>query len=306
MTINATDVKNLREKTGAGMMDCKKALVETNGNFDKAIDWLRAKGLAAASKKSGRVAAEGLTSVNIKDNTAVIVEVNSETDFVAKNVQFQKLVREITDLALSNNSLESLKQAKTASGKTVEEEILNNVATIGENMSLRRIDSITVLNGIVTSYIHNMVADNLGKIAVIVGLESEASDKEKLLNLGHKLAMHIAANNPQSIDAASLDQAIIEREKSIFTEQSKLSGKPDDIIEKMVEGRIRKFLAEVVLLEQNFLFDDKLTITQVLKNAEKELGAAIKITKFVRYELGEGIIQEEKNFADEVASVVYG
>ncbi|XVN42997.1 MAG: translation elongation factor Ts [Candidatus Rickettsia vulgarisii] len=306
MTINAIDIKNLREKTGAGMMDCKKALVENNGDFDKAVDWLRAKGLAAASKKSGRVAAEGLTSVNVKDNTGVVVEVNSETDFVAKNIQFQQLVREITDLALTNNDLESLKTAKTKSGKNVEEEILNNVATIGENMSLRRVDSITVSEGIVASYVHNMVADNLGKIAVIIGLESKATDKEKLLKLGHQLAMHIAANNPQSIDAASLDQAIVEREKNVFTEQSRASGKPDNIIEKMVEGRIRKFLAEVVLLEQNFLFDDKLTISQVLQNAEKELGASIKITKFVRFELGEGIVQEEKNFADEVASVVKG
>ncbi|MCC8417333.1 MAG: translation elongation factor Ts [Rickettsia endosymbiont of Bryobia graminum] len=306
MITNAIDVKNLREKTGAGMMDCKKALVETNGDFDKAADWLRAKGLAAASKKSGRVAAEGLTSVNVKDSIGVVVEVNSETDFVAKNVQFQNLVNEITNLALTNNNLESLKLAKTKSGKTVQEEILENVATIGENMSLRRVDSITISKGVIASYIHNKVADNLGKIAVIIGLESEASNKEKLLTLGHQLAMHIAANNPQSIDATSLDQVIVEREKNVFTEQSRASGKPDNIIEKMVEGRIRKFLAEVVLLEQSFLFDDKSTITQVLQNAEKELGSPIKITKFIRYELGEGIVQEEKNFANEVASVVKG
>lgn len=306
MIINAIDVKNLREKTGAGMMDCKKALVETNGDFDKAADLLRAKGLAAASKKSGRVAAEGLTSVNVKDSIGVVVEVNSETDFVAKNVQFQNLVNEITNLALTNNNLESLKLAKTKSEKTVEEEIFEKVTTIGENMSLRRVDSITISKGVIASYIHNKVADNLGKIAVIIGLESEASNKEKLLTLGHQLAMHIAANNPQSIDATSLDQAIVEREKNVFTEQSRASGKPDNIIEKMVEGRIRKFLAEVVLLEQSFLFDDKSTITQVLQNAEKELGSPIKITKFIRYELGEGIVQEEKNFADEVASVVKG
>ncbi|WP_367364597.1 translation elongation factor Ts [Candidatus Tisiphia endosymbiont of Nedyus quadrimaculatus] len=302
--INAGLVKQLREKTGAGMMDCKKALLETKGDFEAAIDWLRKKGLSAAAKKADRIAAEGLTAIHIKDNVGAIIEVNSETDFVARNDKFQQLVRNIAELALKQDNLPSLKLAKTSTGRSVEEEILDNIATIGENLNLRRMDVLQVSEGIVASYVHNTVADGLGKISVIVGLQSATKDKAKLLELGQKIATHIAASNPYSLDTSTLDQTLIERERNIFFEQSKASGKPDNIIEKMVEGRIRKFLAEVVLLEQNFLFDDKLTVFEVMDNTAKELGTSIKITQFIRYELGAGIKQEDKNFADEVAAVM--
>ncbi|WP_375327308.1 translation elongation factor Ts [Candidatus Tisiphia endosymbiont of Nemotelus uliginosus] len=302
--VDASLVKQLREKSGAGMMDCKKALVETNGDFEKAIDWLRTKGLSTAAKKANRIATEGVTAVKVQEKTGVIVEVNSETDFVARNVKFQQLVDNITELGLHYDNLESLKIAKTPSGKTVNEEILDNIATIGENLTLRRMNLLTVSEGIVSSYVHNAIVNNQGKISVLIGLESTVQDKSTLSELGRKIAIHIAANNPYSLDAASLEQAVIDRERKIFIEQSQASGKPDNIIEKMVEGRIRKFLAEVVLLEQNFLFDDKLTIAQVIKKAEIELGGAIKISRFIRYELGEGIVQEEKNFANEVAAVI--
>ncbi|MCC8483252.1 MAG: translation elongation factor Ts [Rickettsia endosymbiont of Labidopullus appendiculatus] len=302
--INAGLVKQLRERTGAGMMDCKKALLETKGDFEPAIDWLRKKGLSAAAKKSDRVAAEGLTAIHIKDNVGVIIEVNSETDFVARNDKFQQLVKNIATLALQQSNLQALKLAKTSTGRSVDEEILDHIATIGENLNLRRVDALQVSEGVVASYVHNTVVEGLGKISVLVGLQSTSKEKAKLLELGQKIATHIAANNPYSLDVSSLDQTLVEREKDIFFEQSKASGKPDNIIEKMVEGRIRKFLAEVVLLEQNFLFDDKLTISQVIDNAAKELGASIKITQFIRYELGEGIKQEDKNFADEVAAVI--
>ncbi|WP_341754131.1 translation elongation factor Ts [Candidatus Tisiphia endosymbiont of Dioctria rufipes] len=302
--INAGLVKQLREKTGAGMMDCKKALLETKGDFEAAIDWLRKKGLSAAAKKADRIAAEGLTAIHIKDNVGAIIEVNSETDFVARNDKFQQLVRNIAELALKQDNLPSLKLVKTSTGRSVEEEILDNIATIGENLNLRRMDVLRVSEGVVASYVHNTVADGLGKISVIVGLQSTTKDKAKLLELGQKIATHIAASNPYSLDASSLDQTLIERERNIFFEQSKASGKPDNIIEKMVEGRIRKFLAEVVLLEQNFLFDDKLTVSEVINNTAKELGTSIKITQFIRYELGAGIKQEDKNFADEVAAVM--
>ncbi|WP_425363552.1 translation elongation factor Ts [Candidatus Tisiphia endosymbiont of Hybos culiciformis] len=302
--INAGLVKQLREKTGAGMMDCKKALLETKGDFETAIDWLRKKGLSAAAKKSDRIAAEGLTAVHVEDNVGVVIEVNSETDFVARNDKFQQLVKNIAALALQQSNLPSLKLAKTSTGKSVDEEILDNIATIGENLNLRRVDVLKVSEGVVASYVHNTVIAGLGKISVLVGLQSTSKEKAKLLELGQKIATHIAANNPYSLDVSSLDQSLVEREKNIFFEQSKASGKADNIVEKMVEGRIRKFLAEVVLLEQNFLFDDKLTISQVIDNAAKELGTSIKITQFIRYELGEGIKQEDKNFADEVAAVI--
>jgi elongation factor Ts len=302
--INAGLVKQLREKTGAGMMDCKKALLETKGDFETAIDWLRKKGLSAAAKKSDRVAAKGLTAIHIKDNVGVIIEVNSETDFVARNDKFQQLVKNIATLALQQSNLQSLKLTKTSTGRSVDEEILDNIATIGENLNLRRVDVLQVSEGVVASYVHNTVVEGLGKISVLVGLQSTSKEKAKLLELGQKIATHIAANNPYSLDVSSLDQTLVEREKDIFFEQSKASGKPDNIVEKMVEGRIRKFLAEVVLLEQNFLFDDKLTISQVIDNAAKELGTSIKVTQFIRYELGEGIKQEDKNFADEVAAVI--
>jgi elongation factor Ts len=301
--ISALLVKNLREKTGAGMMDCKKALVETNGDFEASIDWLRKKGLSSAAKKADRTAAEGLAAIMVEGKTGAIIEINSETDFVARNDKFQNLVTSISKLALKSSDVESLKSAMMPSGKAVSDEIIENIATIGENLNLRRMDIINLTDGAIGAYVHNSVADGLGKIAVIVGLESKA-DKTKLAELGKKIAMHIAASKPQLIDIPSLDKDLIQRERDIFIEQSRASGKPDNIIEKMAEGRINKFYEEVVLLEQTFVMDGKLKISEVLDNASKELGEAIKLTSFVRYEVGEGIEQEETNFADEVASVI--
>lgn len=306
INISAAAVKELREKTGAGMMDCKKALIETSGNFEEAIDFLRKKGLAAAAKKAGRIASEGLTAVKVDGLTGVVVEVNSETDFVARNEQFQDLVKDIANLAVIAKTIDTLKTSKMQSGKSVEEEIIENIATIGENLTLRRMDILEISEGAIGSYVHNEVVPNLGKISVLVGLASNAKDKAKLEALAKQIAVHVAGNNPQSIDDSSLDQALVERERKVFFEKSKEEGKPDNIIEKMVEGRIRKFFSEVVLLQQNFLFEPKLTVAKVIKNAEKELGAEIKIAKFIRYELGEGIEHEEKNFADEVAAITQG
>lgn len=305
VNISASDVRELREKTGAGMMDCKKALIETKGNLEEAVDFLRKKGLAAA-KKAGRVAAEGLTAAKVDGLTGVVVEINSETDFVARNEQFQNLVTNIANLAINVKDIEELKAAKMPNGKSVEEDVVENIATIGENLTLRRMEVLKVSEGAIGSYVHNEVAPNLGKISVLVGLQSSAKDTAKLEALAKQIAVHVAGNNPQSIDDSGLDQALVERERKVLFEKSKEEGKPDNIIEKMVEGRIRKFFAEVVLLQQNFLFDNKLTVAEVIKNAAKELGAEIQITKFIRYELGEGIEQEEKNFADEVAAVMKG
>lgn len=306
VNISASDVRELREKTGAGMMDCKKALIETKGNLEEAVDFLRKKGLAAAAKKAGRVAAEGLTAAKVDGLTGVVVEINSETDFVARNEQFQGLVTNIANLAINVKDIEELKAAKMPNGKSVEEDVVENIATIGENLTLRRMEVLKVSEGAIGSYVHNEVAPNLGKISVFVGLQSSAKDTAKLEALAKQIAVHVAGNNPQSIDDSGLDQALVQRERKVFFEKSKEEGKPDNIIEKMVEGRIRKFFAEVVLLQQNFLFDNKLTVAEVIKNASKELGAEIQITKFIRYELGEGIEQEEKNFADEVAAVMKG
>lgn len=305
VNISASDVRELREKTGAGMMDCKKALIETKGNFEDAVDFLRKKGLAAAAKKAGRIAAEGLTAAKVEGLTGVLVEVNSETDFVARNEQFQELVRNIANCAVIAENLEKLKLSVMPSGKSVEEDIVEHIAKIGENLTLRRMEVLKISEGAIGSYVHNEVVPSLGKISVLVGLQSSANDKTKLAALANQIAVHIAGNNPQSIDDSGLDQALIERERKVFFEKSKEEGKPDNIIEKMVEGRIRKFFSEVVLLQQNFLFDNKLTIAEVIKNAEKELGAEIQITKFIRYEVGEGIEHEEKNFADEVAAMAH-
>ncbi|AFC71898.1 elongation factor Ts [Rickettsia rhipicephali str. 3-7-female6-CWPP] len=306
INISVVAVKELREKTGAGMMDCKKALIETSGNFEEAIDFLRKKGLAVAAKKARRIASEGLTAAKVDGLTGVVIEVNSETDFVARNEQFQDLVKDIANLAVIAKTIDTLKTFKMQSGKSVEEEIIENIATIGENLTLRRMDILEISEGAIGSYVHNEVVPNLGKISVLVGLASNAKDKAKLEALAKQIAVHVAGNNPQSIDDSGLDQALVERERKVFFEKSKEEGKPDNIIEKMVEGRIRKFFSEVVLLQQNFLFEPKLTVAEVIKNAEKELGAEIKIAKFIRYELGEGIEHEEKNFADEVAAITQG
>lgn len=303
MSISASLVKDLREKTGAGMMDCKKALLETNGDFESAVDWLRTKGLAAAAKKAGRVAAEGLTAVCVKGTQGAAIEINSETDFVSRNEIFQNLVKNVAELAVGLDNIDSLKVAKNQSGKSVEEEIANNVATIGENLSLRRMQTLSVKDGVIASYVHNSSAENMGMISVLVALES-SGDKAKLMETGKQIAMHVAASRPQTLNKEGISQDMIQREKDIFTEQSRASGKPDDIIAKMIEGRIRKFLEEIVLLDQVFVMDGKTKISDVISLLAKELGTSVELKSYIRFERGEGIEKEEKNFADEVAAVV--
>jgi len=300
--VTALQVKDLRAKTGAGMMDCKKALNETGGDFEEAVKFLRTKGLAAAAKKAGRVAAEGLTTLVIKDLHGGVLELNSETDFVARNENFQELIAKIDAVAPEYSDVESLKEAKLADGKTVNETIVEGIATIGENLTLRRVDNISLNNGVIASYIHNSVAPNMGQISVLVGLESEG-DKAKLSELGRQIAMHVAAARPLALTEAELDQELVEKEKDVFAEQARSSGKPENIIEKMIEGRIRKYVEEVVLLEQIFVVDGKTKIKDLIKAAEKEVGAPIKLQKFIRFELGEGVEKDEKNFAEEVAAV---
>ena len=290
MTITATMVKDLREKTGAGMMDCKAALNETSGDMEAAVDWLRTKGLAKAAKKAGRVAAEGLIGLAAKPKEAALVEVNSETDFVARNDTFQKMALGIAEAALgAKGNLDKLAKAKFPGGNaTVADTVKEMIGTIGENMTLRRTAFLEVKKGAVASYMHNMMAPRLGKIGVIVALES-AGDPEALKSFGRQVAMHIAAANPQSVDVDSLDKAVIERERAVLTEQAKESGKPAPVIEKMVEGRLRKFYEEVVLLAQSFVHDPETTVGKAMAAAEKSAGAPIKITGFYRFALGEGI-----------------
>ncbi len=305
--VTASMVKALRDKTGAGMMDCKTALTETKGEMEEAVDWLRKKGLSKAAKKADRVAAEGLIGVTTKDKTGAIVEVNSETDFVARNAQFQELVRGITSLAPQAKGDLAKLLAMTYPGKSVsvEEHVKEMVATIGENMNVRRTADVSVADGVVSDYVHNKAADGLGKIGVLVAVESKG-DKAALATLGRQLAMHIAAASPAAVSADELDPALVERERAVYTEQAKASGKPADIVAKMVEGRLRKeFYQQVVLLQQTFLGaggDGKATVEQVLKGAEKTAGAPIKIAKFVRYALGEGIDKKDGDFAAEVAA----
>ncbi len=302
--ITATIVKELREKTGAGMMDCKKALAETKGDFEAAVDWLRKKGISGAAKKAGRVAAEGLVGIASKgENAAALVEINSETDFVSKNEKFQQLVKTVANSALvAKGNLEALK-VQSANGKKVEELVVDGIATIGENLTLRRTAFLEVGTGVVATYLHNAIAEGMGKIAVLVALES-TGDKNKLQNLGKQIAMHIAAARPESLNTESLDQSLVQREREIFADQARASGKPENIIEKMIEGRIRKFYEEVVLLEQLFVIDGKTKVREAVENAAKEIGAPVKVTGFVRFALGEGVQKEEKNFADEVAAAV--
>ncbi|CAG7590441.1 MAG: translation elongation factor Ts [Candidatus Midichloria sp.] len=304
--INASMVKDLREKTGAGMMDCKKALVECNGNIEEAVDWLRKKGLAAASKKSGRVASEGLIVVATAPNKAVILELNSETDFVAKNDKFQALARNLAAEALKHDikSMEALLTLKSPynNSKTVQEEIVEHIATIGENLTLRKLDYVSLDSGVIGSYIHSSVAEGMGKIGVLVLLESDSASEE-VKTLAKQIAMHVAAAKPESLNIEQLDQALIEKEKAIFAEQALASGKPEAVVEKMVEGRIRKFYEEVVLLEQVYALDNKIKISQMVADVAKNVGSQIKVTKFVRYGLGEGIEKQESNFATEVAAM---
>jgi elongation factor Ts len=303
MTISASMVKELREKTGAGMMDCKAALAETNGDMEAAIDWLRAKGIAKADKKSSRTAAEGLVGVASGDNSAVVVEVNSETDFVARNDAFQALVRNVAQAALGTDGSADATGAATLAetGKSVVDSIKDAVATIGENMNLRRSAKLKVSNGVVATYIHNQVAEGLGKLGVLVAIES-TGDKAALTAFGRQVAMHVAATNPLALTDGEVDPATAEREKAIFSEQARESGKPEAIIEKMVEGRMRKFYEEVVLLKQNFVINPDFTVEKALEAGAKDFGAPAKIVGFVRFALGEGIEREQSDFAAEVAA----
>ena len=288
--ITAALVKELREKSGAGMMDCKKALQETGGDIEEAQDWLRKKGLATAAKKSGRAASEGLVGMIAEGTKGVAVEVNSETDFVARNDIFQGFVRTVTQVAAGvAGDLDKLKAAAyPGSGRTVEEELTHNIATIGENMNLRRSAGLAVSKGVVAGYIHNKLADDLGKIGVLVALESDG-DAAKLDALGKQIAMHVAAARPQWLTVAEVDTSALDRERGVLSEQARASGKPEEIIAKMVEGRLRKFYEEVVLLEQAFVMDPDRKIAKVVDEAAKDIGAPVKLTGFVRFELGEGV-----------------
>ncbi len=307
MAYTATDVKNLRERTGAGMMDCKKALDDTGGDMEAAVDALRAKGLAAAAKKSSRTAAEGLVGVAVNGTKGVAVEVNSETDFVAKNDQFQDFVRKTTEVALAQASddVEALKNAAYPDGGTVGEKLTNNVATIGENQQLRRIKSVAVSQGLIVPYMHNAQAAGLGKIGVLVALESDAG-AEVLEPLGKQLAMHIAAAFPQALDADSLDPEVIARERKIAEEKAAESGKPADVQAKMVDGAVKKYAKENALLSQLSVMDNKTAISDVVAQAGKAAGASIVLKDYVRFQLGEGIEKEASDFAAEVAAAVAG
>jgi elongation factor Ts len=304
--ISATLVRDLREKTGAGMMDCKKALIETNGNLEEAVDWLRTKGLAAAAKKAGRVAAEGLVGVATSGTAGAIVEINAETDFVARNETFQSFVNNATQTALTQTyTVDTLKTAPVGEYASLEAGLTHLIAVIGENMNLRRVARLSVNTGVVATYMHSATAPNLGKIGVLVALES-TGDKEKLNDLGKKIAMHIAASAPIALEIADVDASLLEREKNVLIEQARESGRPEDIIQKMVVGRVAKFYEEIVLLEQTFVMDGKTKISQFVENAAKEIGASIKLTGFVRYVLGEGIEKEQSDFAAEVQAQAAG
>jgi len=305
--INAALVKELREKTGAGMMDCKRALSETSGDVEGAVDWLRTKGLAAAAKKAGRIAAEGLVGTAVSGTVGAVVEINAETDFVARNENFQAFVRTVAALARDHGAeVEALKSVSfPGSGRTVAEELTHMIATVGENMALRRGRRLQVKSGVVAAYVHNALAANLGKIGVLVALEStdeSTANAERLAALGRQLAMHVAAANPLFLDIASVDAAALERERNVLREQARASGKADAIIDKMVEGRIRKYYEEVVLLEQIYVIDNETRIAKVVEAAAKDLGAPVKVTGFVRFQLGEGIDKGTTDFAAEVAA----
>ncbi|MBE0579270.1 translation elongation factor Ts [Devosia sp.] len=303
MEITAGMVKQLRDSTGVGMMDCKKALAETNGDMEAAVDWLRTRGLAKAAKKADRVAAEGLVGVATSGTKAAVVEVNSETDFVARNEQFQAIVGNIAKLALdADGDVVKLGEMPfPGSGHSVSAELTEAIAKIGENMNLRRTEVVSVSDGVVESYVHNAVKAGLGRMGILVALES-TGDKAALSALGKQLAMHIAATNPLSIDPEDLDQAVVARERAIILEQVKESGKSAEIAEKMVDGRMRKYFEEVTLLAQTFVIDGETKVGVAIKNAEKDVGAPIKLTRFVRYALGEGIEKVETDFAAEVAA----
>ena len=302
--ITAAKVKELREKTGAGMMDAKKALVENNGDMDAAVDWLRTKGLAKAAKKSGRTAAEGLVAIAIDGTQGAVVEINSETDFVARNEEFQKFVTAVAGTAQGVQSAEELAE-RDLGGKSVAETLTDLIATIGENMTLRRAQSISVDKGAVVGYVHGALGDGFGKIGVLIGLESDAP-ADALQAVGKQIAMHVAAANPQFLDQNSVDPEVAEREKTVLIEQAKAEGKPQEIAEKMVQGRMQKFFKEICLTEQIFVIDGETKVADVIANAAKEAGSDIKLTGFVRLQLGDGIEKEEEDFAAEVAKAANG
>ncbi|WP_305987417.1 translation elongation factor Ts [Roseibium sp. MMSF_3544] len=301
MSITAAMVKELREKSGAGMMDCKTALNESGGDMEAAVDWLRTKGLAKAAKKAGRVAAEGLVGVASDGSKAAVIELNSETDFVARNEGFQELVAKIANAAIGTDGSVEAVAAADLGGKPVSDAITDAIATIGENMTLRRSALLAADNGVVATYVHGAVSDGLGKIGVLVALES-SGDKDKLNALGRQIAMHVAATSPLALNVAELDQAVVEREKAVFSEQARESGKPENIIEKMVEGRLRKFYEEVTLEKQAFVINPDQTVEQAVEALAKDLGTEVKLSGFVRFALGEGVEKEEQDFAAEVAA----
>jgi elongation factor Ts len=306
MSISAAQVKELRELSGAGMMDCKAALTETGGDMEAAVDWLRKKGISKADKKASRTAAEGLVGVDAGVREAVVVEVNSETDFVARNAAFQEIVANVAKVALAYGDTAAVAAAKyPGSDKTVADTIKDAVGTIGENMSFRRSVKLSVSEGVVATYVHNAVADNLGKLGVLVAIET-AGNHDAARAFARQVAMHVAATNPLALTADEVDASAVEREKAIFADQARQSGKPENIIEKMVEGRMRKFYEEVVLLKQAFVLNPDLTVEAALKDAEKQIGAPAKITGYIRFALGEGIEKEESDFAAEVAAAVKG
>lgn len=304
--ISASAVNELRQKTGAGMMDCKKALTECGGDFEAASEWLRKKGLAAAAKKADRVAAEGVVAADVNGTVGAVIELNSETDFVAKNDKFQELANGLIKnyMSYSGSDIEGFKSSQFAgAGHSVSDEISQCIGTIGENMSLRRGHKITVSQGSVVSYIHNAIVPGLGKIAVLVGFETNI-DSAKVQALGKQIAMHIAAAKPESLNVASLDQELVAKEKAFIRDQALASGKPENVVEKMMEGRIAKFYEQVVLLEQTFVVDGETKISVLLENFGKENGGSISIKEFVRFGLGEGIEKKETNLADEVAATL--
>ena len=305
--ITSALVKDLREKTGAGMMDCKKALVETDGNIEEAIDLLRKKGLSAAAKKSGRVASEGLIGIATDGLSGAVVEINAETDFVARNEDFQTFVGEVAALALVTKGDRDaiLAAAFPGEDRTVEEQLTHNIATIGENMGLRRAQHVAVGEGCVASYVHNAMVDGLGKIGVLVALES-SGDAVALAALGKQLAMHVAAARPEALAIEDVDTQALDRERDVLAEQARATGKPEEIIEKMVERRLRKYYEEVVLMEQTFVVDNETKVAKVLQNAAEEVGAPVRVAGFVRFELGEGIEKEVSDFAAEVAATLEG
>ena len=303
MTLSASMVKELREISGAGMMDCKKALVECNGNMEDAIDWLRKQGLSAVAKKSSRVAAEGLIGISINGVQGAIVEINSETDFVARNELFQNFVKKCSSLVLMHKSdIEALKASPFPdTGRSVDQELSNNIATIGENMNIRRVEHIEVSEGVLFSYIHNKVTEDLGKLGVIVAIESKAKENQ-LEDIGKQIAMHIAATSPKSLNIEDLDSELVKREREVLIDQAMSSGKPKEIAEKMVQGRLQKFFQEVVLNEQISVIDGETKIKDVINKLSKDLGTEVKISDFKILKLGEGIEVAENDFAAEVAA----